>query len=140
MIICTLPLIHSQSCLQIHLHYCPPLWASTAKPFLRTCQLESPPSHLTSKTTLSSSLHVSLSCSPSPWSPASCFRGHPPSFFQKLHSSDCCCRRWTCLVPWISCNSEQQQQRQKMRPLSIFSSHLRKVIVQQLSNRMFALS
>ena len=27
-----------------------------------------------------------------------------------------------------------------MRPLSVFSSHLRKVIVQQLSNRMFALS
>ena len=85
MIICTLPLIHSQSCLQIHLHYYPLRWASIVKPFLRTCQLESPPSHLTFKTTLSSSLHVSLSCSPSPCSPASCFRGHPPSFFQKLY-------------------------------------------------------
>ena len=80
------PLIHSQGCLQTHLHYCPLLWTATVMmPFLRSCQLESPHSHLTSKTTLSSSLYVSLSCSHSPWSLASSFWGHPSSFFQKMY-------------------------------------------------------
>ena len=108
-------------------------------PFLRTCQLESPHSHLTSKTTLSSSLSVSLLCSHSPWSPASCFWGHPPSFFQKLYLLVTVAMEGG-LAWYLRSHAIHNNSSKNKKPLSIFSSHLRKVVVQQLSNKMFVLS